>query len=126
VRRAYDLPTPAPTAPADDFADLAADVLAACIALRDVFTDDELLVIGWKRDHEGHAELTGYDLTEQDGTLQPNRDKTLLRRAVPHQRIHDAVSAARAGRDDTAVAVDFARRAAGPVDAIVSALEAFP
>lgn len=107
------------------FADLAAGVFAACRALWSEFTEDELLVIQWKRDDEAHVRLTGYELTERDGKLIHHRDKTIIGR-VQYRRVHEAVQAAREGRDDLALAVEFAKRAADGVDKVIVALQEFP
>lgn len=107
------------------YADIAAGVFLACVALRRIFTLDELLVIQWKRDHEAHPELSAYDLAERDGVLVHSRKHKLVGN-VMHRDVHEAVQAARKGRDDTELAVEFALRAASHVDAIISALEEFP
>jgi len=52
------------------FSDLAVDVFEACVNLRRVFSDEELLAIQWKRDDEAHVQLHAYDLkTDRHGAL---------------------------------------------------------
>lgn len=108
------------------FGGLAADVLAACQALRSEFTEEELLFIQWKRDDEAHVLLDGYELQEQHGKLVLHRRKSILGRSVLQQRVRDVVQTARMERDDLASAVAFAQRAASHVDAVIAALQEFP
>lgn len=107
------------------FAELAADVRVACTKLLDAFSDDERLTIQWKRDHEAHPFLTGYDLKEHNGALKHAGNHGLVGK-VAHRNVHEAVSRVRAERDDLAVARDLAQRVAPHVDEVITALEQFP
>ena len=110
---------------ADYFTDLAAGAFAACVQLRDAFTPDELLIIQWMRDYEAHPELSAYDLKERNGQLKTD-GKHALTGNIPHADVHTAVRSRRKGRDDVAVAVEVACRAARHVDELIAALVEFP
>lgn len=107
------------------FSELSARVHDACVNLRDAFTEDERLVIQWKRDDESHVELTAYEPREENGKINWMRRTTVIG-PVHHDRIHDAVRVARNGRDDTEVAAEFAARAAIRIDKMIAALERYP
>jgi hypothetical protein len=130
-------PTPPPSAVLDPdeeqalaedeyFADLAADVRTACTGLLGAFSQDELLTIQWKRDHEAHPFLSGYELREQNGALKHGGKHGLVGN-VAHRDVHEAVKRVRAGREDLAVARELAQRVVPHVEAIVvKAHEQFP
>jgi hypothetical protein len=107
------------------FADLAAGVRTACTGLLDAFSADERLTIQWKRDHEAHPFLSGYELREQRGALRHEGTHGLVGN-VAHRTVHEAVERVRAGRSDLVVARELAQRALPHVTAIIEALEEFP
>jgi hypothetical protein len=76
------------------------------------------------RDYEAHPELSAYDLKERKGRLKTD-GKHALTGSIPHADVHNAVRALRKGRDDVAVAVEVARRAARHVDELIAALVEF-
>ncbi len=106
------------------YAELAADVYAACTALLGAFTRDELLYIEWRRDSEAHVWADSYNLTPtRGGTLKEAREYALIGAAVTHADLEAACMRVVGTRTAIDVAVDLASRAEPHVATIIAAIE---
>ncbi len=107
------------------FESLAQGVFQACEDLRAAFSEDELLMIQWKRDDEAHVELEGYEPRVKKGSIDWIRRGTPIG-PVHHDKVHGAVSSIKRGRDDLSVAADLAGRITDHVDRLIAALKQYP
>lgn|GEM_PF-5334644 len=101
-----------------------ADVFRLCHELRAEFTEDELLLIQWKRDAEAHAFLDGYEIKPRRGKVELHRD-TALFDGVSIERVRKLALDHENERAELATAVEFARRAAPYVERIITALNSY-
>jgi hypothetical protein len=107
------------------WAALAQGVLDVCQRIRDRFTADELLAILWKRDHEAHVELNGYEPRIEGGKVNWYRRVTPIG-SVHHDQIQHAVEMFNARGSELETAREYADRIEPLFDELLAALNEYP